>query len=302
MLGFNNKEDDKAKIAELQAQLEAANKRNKMLEAQLTVLQKSDHNVNINQFVDQFNQELAKLPPFKHNDQVDFFERYNSLFVFIESFCIPVLKELKLEDFAKRLEIILQSLKQDAPQLYIGRHVIKSFIKPVKNSNTEEVIRQQLQKLVGCDTEKAEELEKSIYAIRNAERSGHLLQYVASKYDREFDIYQKTPDTPEEIAKWLEMMLECGNLLVGLARHRDQDNMFTHMLAPAMKTKYEYQHYAPHDYQYSNRLSNAVYDLLQQLHDKFGIDLSNMTMVVGNYDVCEPFHLYKPGISYDRQH
>lgn len=298
-----NKEDDKAKIAELQAQLEAANKKNKMLEAQLAVLQKSEHNagVNIHQIADKFNQELAKLPPFKQNDQVDFFERYNSLFIFIESFCIPVLKELKLEDFAKRMEIILQSLKQDAPQLYIGRHVIKSFIKPVKDSNTEEVIRQQLQKLVSCDTEKAAVLEKSVYAIRNAERSGHLLQYVSSKYNREIGVYEKAPDTPEKIAKWLEMMLECGNLLVGLARHRDQMDMYARTLAPAMKTTKEYQHYAPHDYQYSNQHSNAVYDLLQQLHDKFGIDLSNMTMMVGNFDVCEPFRTNKLDVSHGKE-
>lgn len=292
----------RAQLAEKHTQLEAANNRNQLLEAQIDLLKKSGNNVNnnINQIAAKFSMELAKLPPFRAKDTMFIHEKANYLFVLIKWFCIPVLKELKFDDLAERLGMIAEFLKKNDMIFLVCQHLRRALTDPVKDRDLQQAITQELSLFLDCDKEKKEVLEKYREAIITAEKTGHLIKYVESKYAEELQ-HEFTPDSPEKIAKWLEMMLDVGNLTACFVQDKQRDTDYSYRLKTIMRTQNKISHYGHKDYQCSDKQSDAVYDILQQLHDKFDINLANITMMVNNFDVCEEFHQNNPNTIYTMQ-
>lgn len=319
MSAIKKNRDYEAEIAALKAELQAVKAEKekeknrletekKLLQGKIDVLEKSariltDTNVaqktsyELQKIMENFKQELAKLPPFQSEDAVTVQERYSYLFVLIDFFCVPVLKELGMAEMATRLKKMSKSFRSDGPELYAGR-VLNATLSETLSEDPETVLTKGFAKFIDCDAEKKTVLGKFAKNINNAQYTKAFVDYTIKKYGKNNLL---VPEDKDSMKKWLEMIIELGALardfVASVGVHKDYAaGGMKHILGMKEASRKPFCHNDPEN---SGRTSNKIYEALLDLSKTYGIDLSKMMVYGGSHNVCYPH--YKPESSIQKE-
>lgn len=314
MSAITKNRDYEAEIAALKAELQAVKaeketekirleKDKKLLQGKVDVLEKSariltDTDVaqktsyELQKIMENFKQELAKLPPFKSKDAVNLQERYSYLSVLIDFFCVPVLEELGMAEMASRLKTMSKNFRSDGPEVIAGR-ILNATLSGRIRENPEHTLNEGLAKFIGCDDEKKTVLGEFAVNINNAQYTKAFVDYTIKKYGKN-NLNELVPEDKDSMKKWLEMIIELGALArdfvasVGVPKDYASGGMH-HILGMPEVYKNPFCHNDP---ERSGRTSNKIYEALLDLSKTYGIDLSKMMVYARGHNVCYPH--YKP--------
>lgn len=314
MSAIKKNRDYEAEIAALKAELQAVKaeketekirleKDKKLLQGKVDVLEKSariltDTDVaqktsyELQKIMENFKQELAKLPPFKSKDAVNLQERYSYLSVLIDFFCVPVLEELGMAEMASRLKTMSKNFRSDGPEVIAGR-ILNATLSGRIRENPEHTLNEGLAKFIGCDDEKKTVLGEFAENINNAQYTKAFVDYTIKKYGKN-NLNELVPEDKDSMKKWLEMIIELGALArdfvasVGVPKDYASGGV-KHILGMPEAHKEPFCHNDP---ERSGRTSNKTYEALLDLSKTYGIDLSKMMVYGGTHNVCYPH--YKP--------
>lgn len=312
MSAIKKNRDYEAEIAALKAELQAVKAEKeteknrletekKLLQGKVDVLEKSariltDTNVaqktsyELQKIMENFKQELAKLPPFQSKDAVSLQERYSYLSVLIDFFCVPVLEELGMAEMASRLKTMSKNFRSDGPELYAGR-VLNATLSGEIRENPEHTLNEGLARFIDCDAEKKTVLGEFAVNINNAQYTKAFVDYIIKKYGKNNPL---VPEDKDSMKKWLEMIIELGALArdfvasVGSCKDYAAKGV-KHILGMPEAHKESFCHNDP---AHSGWTSNKIYEALLDLSKTYGIDLSKMMVYGGSHNVCHPH--YKP--------
>ena len=312
MSAITKNRDYEAEIAALKAELQAVKAEKeteknrletekKLLQGKVDVLEKSariltDTDVaqktsyELQKIMENFKQELAKLPPFKSKDAVNLQERYSYLFVLIDFFCVPVLEELGMAEMASRLKTMSKNFRSDGPELCAGR-ILNATLSGRIRENPEHTLNEGLARFIDCDAEKKTVLGEFAENINNAQYTKAFVDYTIKKYGKN-NLNELVPEDKDSMKKWLEMIIELGalaqNFVVSFGAPKDYCwGGIRHILG--MKD-YSNRTFCHNDPERSGRMSNKTYEGLLDLSKTYGIDLSKMMVYGGSYNVCQPHY------------
>lgn len=315
-MGFNRimddikrKRDYETEIAELKEKLKAAEAKNTKLQNKIDVLENSANAITnsdaalkqsyeLQKIIENFKKELAKLPPMGGKLQ----ERYNTLFVIIDYFCIPVLKELGMQELSDQMKAMSVKIKE-ASITELCAVTMHSRLNNGEISNVSEFIKDKSKKFIGCDAEKQKiisMLEKDFVTVECLKT---FMDFVNDKYNGLLPIdvirkigskghgygfsYQSDEKYDRELAiQWLEMVITIGSMAGDflLAAMRSDDRIYGHLSQDIKETR-EFDPDNPFKHTYAAR---NVYKLLYGISEQFGLDFSKMDVLVDRYPVCKP--------------
>ena len=313
MSAIKKNRDYEAEIAALKAELQAVKAEKeteknrletekKLLQGKVDVLEKSariltDTNVaqktsyELQKIMENFKQELAKLPPFKSKDAVSLQERYSYLSVLIDFFCVPVLEDLGMAEMASRLKTMSKNFRSDGPEVYAGR-ILNATLSGRIRENPEHTLNEGLANFIDCDAEKKNVLDTFVENIRRAQYTKAFVDYTLNKYGQK-NLDHLVPEDKDSMKKWLEMIIELGALARDFVATGASPIIYARGGIRHILGMPEASIFRHNDPAYSGRASNKTYEVLLDLSKTYGIDLSKI-MVYGDshHNVCHPH--YKP--------
>ena len=282
------KHDYEAEITELKLKLQAAEaekikmqQRINLLESSIKLAESTDAAYKQQQILDKFKQELANLPPLEDNIKLS--ERYNYLFVLIDSLLIPMLVEYGFKELADKIGVISKRLRKDAIELMANRIKIAG-----DDIETQADI---FKRFIGCDEEIKQLFKDADMAPQNIRYCNLFIKNVKETYGDA--LARLSPVDKESTKRWLEMIISIGTQAISLANSCDfPKNFASGIMRELLHLKPHNHHmFAHYDYERSTSDSNSTYELLLDLSKQYGIDLSKMKVfALDDFNVCAPHY------------
>ena len=299
---IKKKRNYEKEIIELKAKLKVAEAEKAELRKQKDVLEKSaksitDSNVVLKQnyevqkILENFKKELGKLPPLTGRTVQ---EKYNLLAIVIDSFCVPIMKELGMNDLSDKMKVISKLVKQDGVLRLCAISMHKRFDGSLTD-NLSEFIEDKSKYLVNCDEEKQHVLELLRNDIQNVEFCKRFYDFVENKYGSLENVRNGQPRNPEDAKHWLEMIITLGAAAYNLI------DSICFGLPLGVLSKNEKKEFNPHNIMESTSAENNVYELLYCVSAQFGLDFSKMTVCLDSRrNICNTYKGAMPPLGKER--
>lgn len=292
--------DHEKEIAELKAKLHAAEAENAELRKQNDILEKSakaltnsdatsKQNYELQKIIENFKKELEKFTLSNKNEK--FNTGYNRLFIIIDFFCVPVLKELGLTELSDEMKKASKYIKQDVmlKVCAIGMH---NRLNGDLTDDVSKWVRDIMsERFVGCDDQKQVVLKKFEKDLRNVEFWKRFYNFIESKYGGLENIRKITPKNPEDTKRWLEMMIT-----LGAASYNLIDSVCFGLPLGAL-SEIKKEKFSPHNIMEATSVEDNAYEMLYAVSKQFGLDFSKMTVCFNKYNVCNTAKVAMPPIS-----
>ncbi|MDW2995352.1 MAG: hypothetical protein R8M71_00060 [Alphaproteobacteria bacterium] len=282
------KHDYEAEITELKLKLQAAEaekikmqQRINLLESSIKLAESTDAVYKQQQILDNFKQELANLPPLE--DNIKLTERYNYLFVLIDSLVIPMLVEYGFKELADKIGVISKRLRKDAIELMANRIKIAG--------DDIEKHADLFKRFISCDEEIKQLFKDADMAPQNIRYCNLFIKNVKETYGDALG--RLSPVDKESTKRWLEMIISIGTQAISLANSCDLPKNFASGIMRELLDLKPHNHhmFAHYDYERSTSDSNSTYELLLDLSKQYGIDLSKMKVfALDDFNVCAPHY------------
>ena len=289
---IKQKRDYEAEIAELKAKLKATEADNKKLQNKIDILEKSANAITssntalkqpyeLQKIIENFKKELAKLPPVTGKRAQ---EKYNTLFVIVDYFCIPVLKELGMEELSNKMKEISVMIKE-AGIMSLCATAMHDRLNGKLTGDVSEFVKDKSKYFIGCDEEKHRTmnvLEQDLVTVEYCQRFKDLVQ---KKYGT---LYLKhlLPDYDKKDAKdWLEMIITLGAAAYDFMVAMSGNSFYAHTLNANKKDEFN-----PDNPMKNTHAAKNAYKMLYDIAQQFGLDFSKMDVNVDRYEICKPEH------------